>query len=233
MKKRLDQYSGPLSPAQIAAGMNAARENASRLLKDAKLLAQSERYASATALAILSIEEAGKDGFLRELSYANDPKAIKDAWRRYRSHTSKNAIWMALDLAMKGARTLDDFIPVFDDTADHPYVLDQLKQVAIYTDCLGKANWSTPERVIAKDSALAMIANAEIFASRKAVRSEEIELWIEYMGPAMRRPLSVARMKKAFQSWYHAASERGFLDPNNQIMKSFVFGVSRNPDKTI
>jgi hypothetical protein len=59
--------------------------------------------------------------------------------------------------------------------------LDQLKQVAIYTDCLGKANWSTPERVISKDLALAMIANAEIFASRKAVTSEEIELWIEYM----------------------------------------------------
>ena len=139
MKKGLDQYRGSLSPAQIAAGMNAARENASRLLNDAKLLAQSERYASATALAILSIEEIGKDGFLRELSYANDPKAIKNAWRRYRSHTSKNAIWVAPDLAMKGARTLDDFIPAFDDSADHRYVLDQLKQVAIYTDCLGKA----------------------------------------------------------------------------------------------
>lgn len=124
MKKGLDQYRGSLSPAQIAAGMNAARENASRLLNDAKLLAQSERYASATALAILSVEEVGKDGFLRELSYANDPKAIKNAWRRYRSHTSKNAIWVAPDLAMKG---------------------------------------------------------------------------IEYMGPAMRRPLSVVRMKNAFQ----------------------------------
>jgi hypothetical protein len=56
MKKGLDQYRGSLSPAQIAAGMNAARENASRLLNDAKLLAQSERFASAAALAILSIE---------------------------------------------------------------------------------------------------------------------------------------------------------------------------------
>ena len=230
MKKRLDQYGGALTPAQIAAGMNAARENASRLLKDAKLLAESERYPSATALAILSIEEAGKDAILRELSYATDPKAIKEAWRRYRSHTSKNATWAAPDLVMKGARTLDDFSPLFADTADHPYVLDQLKQVAMYTDCLGKANWSKPERVIGKDLALAIIANAEIFASRKTVTSEEIELWIEYMGPVMRRPVSAPWIKKAFQNWYHAAAERGFLDPNDQIMKVFVFGTSANRD---
>ena len=78
MKRRLNQYCGPLSPSQIAAGINAARANAMRLLEDAKLLAGSGRYASATALAILSIEEGGKDGILRELSYARNPKAIMD-----------------------------------------------------------------------------------------------------------------------------------------------------------
>lgn len=224
MKKRLDQYSGPLSPAQIAAGMNAARQNASRLLRDAKLLADSGRYPSATAMAILAIEEAGKDAILRELSYAKDPKAIKEAWRRYRSHTSKNAYWVAPDLVRKGARTLEDFGQAFDETAEHPYVLDQLKQVAIYTDCLGKAHWSDPEQVVSKDLAQAILRTAEIFAKRKPASTEEIELWIEYMGPMLRRPTSAAWIKKAFQNWYHAAVEQGFLDPNDETMKSFVFG---------
>ena len=206
--------------------MNAARDNASRLLDDAKLLADSGRYASATALAILSIEEAGKDAILRELSYATDPSAIKDAWRRYRSHTSKNVTWVAPDLAMKGARTLDDFAHVFDDASDHPYVLDQLKQVAMYTDCLGKANWSKPDRVIGKDLALIILRTAGIFASRKTVTSEEIELWIHYMGPVLRQGVSVMWIKKAFQTWYHAAAEKGFLDPDDQLMKTFVFGDS-------
>ena len=224
MKKRLDQYSAGLTPVQIAAGMNAARENASRLLRDSKLLAESERYPSATALAILSIEEAGKDAILRELSYVTDPKAIKEAWRRYRSHTSKNVAWGAPDLVMKGARVLDDFAPLFADTAEHPFILDQLKQIAMYTDCLGNANWSKPQQVIGKDLALAIIANAEIFASRKTIMAEEIELWIEYMGPVMRDPVSERWIKKAFQNWYHAAVERGFIDPNDQAMKLLVFG---------
>ena len=48
-------------------------ENARRLLSDAELLFENERYRSATALAILSMEEAGKacvirwreEGFIR------------------------------------------------------------------------------------------------------------------------------------------------------------------------
>ena len=50
------------------------------------------------------------------------------------------------------------------------------------------------------------------------------ELWIEYMGPVLRHPSSAAWIKKAFQIWYHAAVERGFLDPNDETMKSFVLG---------
>lgn len=58
--KNLNQYRGPLSSTEIAAGMNAARENTNRLAKDAKLLFEQERYPSALALAILAIEETGK-----------------------------------------------------------------------------------------------------------------------------------------------------------------------------
>jgi AbiV family abortive infection protein len=231
MNKRLNQYSGALTPSQIADGMNAARNNASRLLKDAKLLAEHERFPSAAALAILSIEESGKDAILRELSYATDPKAIKEAWRRYRSHTSKNVTWAAPELVAKGARDIEDFQDLFSDAAEHPFVLDQLKQIAIYSDCLGSAHWSKPESVISKDLALGMVANAELFASRRTTTAEEIELWVEYMGPVLRDPKSEQWIKKAFQNWYSAATKRGFIDANDPIMKRFVFGSSEEPKR--
>ena len=57
-KKAIERYEGKLSAAQIAAGMNAARRNATRLLGDAKLLMEAKRFPAACSLAILSIEES-------------------------------------------------------------------------------------------------------------------------------------------------------------------------------
>ena len=43
--------------------------------------------------------------------------------------------------------------PLFDETSDHPFVLDNLKQLGFYTDCLGKATWALPWKVIDEDLA--------------------------------------------------------------------------------
>ena len=61
----LAEYSGKLSPKQIADGMNAANANAKRLMNDAKILLEKGSIPSAAALAILSIEETGKLSLLR------------------------------------------------------------------------------------------------------------------------------------------------------------------------
>ena len=45
-----------------------------------------------------------------------------------------------LKMFSKGARRADEFGSLFEPAAEHPYILDQLKQVSIYTDCLGKAH---------------------------------------------------------------------------------------------
>ena len=59
------QYRGRLTNRQIAEGMTAAAANARRLLSDAVLLLEAERWPTAAALAILAIEEAGKQAILR------------------------------------------------------------------------------------------------------------------------------------------------------------------------
>jgi AbiV family abortive infection protein len=164
IKKQLDKYKGELSPEQIAEGMNAASDNAARLIEDANLLLERGRFPSAASLAILAIEEAGKVPILRGLALSKDDKEIASHWREYRSHTKKNVLWLLPQLVARGARRLDDFRPLFDEDSDHPFILDQVKQISFYTDCLGDAHWSIPHDVIDESLAMMLLQIARIFS---------------------------------------------------------------------
>jgi AbiV family abortive infection protein len=181
--KKLDQYTGTLEAAQVAAGMNAALRNARRLADDATLLLHNKRHCSATALAILSIEESGKLSILRMLAAADSADQAKRTWREYRSHTKKNAMRAFLDLFMDGARRLDQFAPLFDPEAEHPHLIDQVKQLAVYSDCLGDGHWSEPDDVIDESLARGMVLTAWLLSKDKEVSSLEIELWVKHVGP--------------------------------------------------
>lgn len=122
VKKKLDSYKGRLTAAQIAEGMNAALKNCNRLADDAAMLLEARRYPSAMALAILAIEEAGKISILRRLAVAMSEGECADAWKEYRSHTSKSAMWVFPSLVAAGARNLEDFRPLFCPDGEHPYL---------------------------------------------------------------------------------------------------------------
>ncbi len=49
VKRKLDSYKGKLTPQQIADGMNAALENAKRLVEDAKTLLNAGRFPTAAS----------------------------------------------------------------------------------------------------------------------------------------------------------------------------------------
>jgi AbiV family abortive infection protein len=136
-RTKLNQYQGRLTPPQIAEGIIAATRNARRLADDAVLLLNNCRFASAASLAILYIEESGKTSILRQLSVAKSGLELSKCWRDYRSHIRKNALGSLFDLFARGARKLDEFRDLFSGNAEHPYLLDQLKQIGFYTDCLG------------------------------------------------------------------------------------------------
>ena len=187
MKKKLDAYRKRLDSAQIATGMNAAAKNACRLAEDAAALLDLRRFTSAASLAILAIEEAGKISVLRGLSVARTDDEVAEGWKDYRTHTRKNVTWLLPTLAAAGAQKLDDFRPLFSDDSDHPYVLDQLKQIAFYTDCLGGAHWSIPEEVIDESLARLLVDTAKIFAHSDEFSEQEILLWIEHLGPVLRQ----------------------------------------------
>jgi len=220
VKTKLDSYKGKLSAEQVAAGINAAKKNAKRLSEDAALLFEAGRFPSAASLAILSIEESGKVSILRSLALAKTSEDVRDTWRDYRSHTKKNASWLLPQLAGQGARKLDDFKALFDESSDHPYVLDQLKQIAFYTDCLGRAHWSMPQEVIDESLAKMLTQVASILAIDKHVTKTEIELWIKHIGPVWKRAPSW--MNHALCNWYREMQDAGLAPPGENEMEKFI-----------
>jgi AbiV family abortive infection protein len=225
VKKKLDQYKGRLSAEQIAEGMNAASSNAARLVEDAGLLLERERFPSAAALAILAIEEAGKLPILRRMSVIqDDAKALEVCWRNYRSHTKKNVAWLVPQLYEQGSRTLGDYYPLFDEKSDHPFILDHVKQLGFYTDCLGNANWSTPPDVVDEELAGTLVQIARLLVKHTKVTTAEIELWVKHMKPH-KEPGAVADFdaaKRALRDWYADMQEHGLTAHSTESIEAFL-----------
>jgi AbiV family abortive infection protein len=216
-------YSGRLSPQQAADGMNAAESNAYRLLEDARRLFEAKRFPTAASLAILSIEESGKVSVLREIVLARSDGEAKEAWRGYRSHTKKNVTWILPELVAKGARTLEDLRPLMDSDAEHPYLLDKLKQLGFYTDCARDARWVEPSAVIEESFARTILQVASLFARHRQHTVREVELWVEHMHPVWKG--EVAWMKTALSKWYQAMRSEGLEVEGEETSESFIWGA--------
>lgn len=220
MKKKLDAYRGRLSAAQVADGMNAAAANARRLWQDAERLIADGRFPTAASLAALAIEEAGKISILRELALTQTDAEAAEVWKSYRSHTRKNVTWLLPQLAAAGARTLDEFRSLFDETAEHPFLLDQLKQLGFYTDCLGNANWALPWTAIDEGLARQLLVTAKILAGKDNHTEREVALWVEHIGPVWKK--DPAWMKQALVNWYAAMQAQGLAADGPNEMESFI-----------
>jgi AbiV family abortive infection protein len=221
-KSRLQPYAGPLTPAQITEGIAAAQANAARLLDDATLLLDAGRLPSATGLAILSMEERGKVIILKRLALVNEPADVKAAWREYRNHRAKNAGWIIPQLVRQGARTMQDMAAGVDPDAEHTGLLDALKQVSFYTDCLANRHWSIPDEVIDEGLAHAMVASAKMMWSARAITLREVELWGQIVGPHWNQP----GMMNAVTQWQKAMKAEGLSHTTPDELEAFMRGKS-------
>ena len=110
--------------------------------------------------------------------------------------------------------------PMFSDDAEHPQLLDQVKQISFYTDCLGNAYWSEPTEVIEEPLAQIIVQIADIFARDKAISAQEIELWIKHIGPVwMGNP---NWMRKAVENWYSEMQQVGLKPAGPNEMEDFI-----------
>jgi AbiV family abortive infection protein len=199
--------------------MNAATANARRLAQDARALFSNERFPSAASLAALSIEESGKVVILRRFLTAG-PDDIKSLWKEYRSHTKKNINWILPQLAAQGARRLEDFRLIVDDSSDHPRVLDATKQIGFYTDCFNQAHWSVPAEVIDRELAKGLVTAAEVLAPERVVAVLELELWAKHMKPVWNK--KVEWMQQALVNWYSDMQAAGLAPAGMNVMSAFI-----------
>jgi AbiV family abortive infection protein len=187
---RLNQYRSFLTADEVAAGITCAAANARRLAEDAQMLFDAERYPSAIALAVLSLEEAGKQSILREMSTATTQEQILGLWKRYRRHTAKHSLTLMPERVAKGATRAVDFRDCVGDSAqDEKAAYDALKQLGLYTDCLGNGHWSVPTEVIDRNISGMLVRIAMTTSARERQATQrEIELWVTHMQTGITRP---------------------------------------------
>lgn len=217
---RLPQHRNQLTQAQVAEGMTRALQNAERLAEDAEMLLKAGRVPSAVALAALSIEESGKVPILRQMATACGEKEWTELWKAYRSHTKKNTLWIFGDLVQNGARTLDELRPLVDPDSDHPDIMDQLKQLSIYTDCFKNAKWSSPSEVDLHATAPYLVKLAQILGRPKNVTVDEIQLWQKYLLPVKDAPM--ATQKEAVAAWFHEMKLLGLSEALPEEVEAFL-----------
>jgi AbiV family abortive infection protein len=169
-----------------------------------------ESFPTAAALAILSIEESGKTAVLRGIASVTSELDIKQAWQEYRKHTAKNVMWQMFDFVARGARRLDEFRPIFAATNDAPYVLEMVKQIALYTDCLGQRHWSEPVNAVEPHLARVLVEIADLLAQERPVRVAEIEAWRRHIQPVW--DTSMAAMSAAIIRWHDEMVQLGLAE---------------------
>ncbi|TPP06642.1 AbiV family abortive infection protein [Rhizobium glycinendophyticum] len=221
MESNLTQYKGPLTPAQASEGISLARANAARLIADAQLLVENNRYASATALAILAIEELGKVQAIKIIVRQSDAKKLKEAWRDYRNHRAKNVQWILPKLAAEGARTFTEVRSAADPGGDHTAMLDNVKQLSFYTDSYGSAGrWSEPSEAIDPKLAISILATAQILNRQTQTTERELELWTTVVGPHYGKPTMI----EALLDFQKQVFNEGLSATSAEEMESFITG---------
>ena len=216
--KKLPRYAGPLNVEEVSTGIKAAQKNAIRLLEDAKLLFEHARFPSATALAILAIEERGKVNILKRLAVLEEEAHLREAWRAYRNHRAKNAGWIIESIVASGARTMMEMKEAVNPDGEHAALLDNLKQIAFYSDCLGQRNWSEPENVIDKECARSTITSAERMWNAREVTRRELELWVSMVRPHYMKPGMIA----AVTAYQEAMYQEGLSDTRGAQLLAFI-----------
>ena len=226
MNLPLKDFVGTLTASQVLDGISACQANANRLVADAETLASVGSFASAAALAILAIEELGKVTLLRRLALVSDPKELRAVWSDFRNHRAKNAGWVIPDLVRQGGRSLLEFGAALDRKSDHSAQLNAVKQMNIYTDCIGEdGDWLSPSDEVARELAAAMIDRAHNTWGRKEVTLRDIELWMELLTPHYGKPT----MREAYLTYQRAMNAEGLSKMPEQDMRAFLYGETGWP----
>ena len=177
--------------------------------------------ASASALAILAIEELGKVQVIKSIALENESAGLKKAWKDYRSHRAKNVQWIIPKLAAEGVRTLMQLRAAGYSNGEHTALLDTVKQLAFYTDCFNVSpRWSEPINAVDPKFAEAILSTAQFLNHENETTVRELELWSTIVGPHNDKPTMVDALLR-FQSQIYA---EGLSPTSPAAIEAFVRG---------
>jgi AbiV family abortive infection protein len=160
-----------LSPSEMGSGIAVANRNARRLLGDAILLYESGRYPSATALAILAMEESAKWWTLLQAAVAHDAKAIRDVWRAYRTHEPK--LDRAISVVVAAYEKSGGLGPTAS-TIDIARVTQTTKERCVYSDFVIGRRWIEPSAACGPTECKNHLSVALIMATRYRVTGRKL-----------------------------------------------------------
>jgi hypothetical protein len=159
-------FSGALSVANATKATQLLQTNAARLVKDAKLLLQAGRHASAAMLAAMALEEMARVFFPLELVTIDRDGRREDCWKRFRGprHEFPWAVFHPKpDLG--GEANLND-------------MLSFINTLGRRTDCIEPGIWLDPAEMISPELADAVVGTAERFCNNP-IGSRSMEIWVE------------------------------------------------------
>ena len=214
MLDKFAPYKGKINSAEAALGMRHAASNGARLLEDAQSLFAAGRFPSATALAILAIEEFGKIGQIRSIFISDNAAALKSSWRAFRSHTAKNVLWTASNMDWSRSEFLGNVFALSSPASAHPALGDLIKQLSFYVDLLANGQWSVPAEVIDAAMAERFIASAQYL---QRVSSPECEEELDIFAGVVKRYVEhTLESAEAMQAdYYQRLQEAGLRPPGH------------------
>lgn len=182
-KSRAKPYRNRLTYGQIAKGISATKQNAIRLLEDARTLYKDNRYPTACSLSVLVVEEVAKLPILRRMALASKQEEWRRCWKDFSSHLDKAAHWI-IPFLVNEAKSVEEFTNSFHREVNGE-LLNSLKQFGFYLGCYGNAHWAEPHLVIEKENASPIIHSAEVlvFGSQSSLfdTEEAIAAWADHM----------------------------------------------------
>jgi AbiV family abortive infection protein len=185
-----DLFTGALSPADAIAGVRLLQANAMRLVEDAKILLQAERYPSAAMVAVMALDEMSRIFHPLTIAAISGPGRLAEGWKAFRSNR-RDFPWSAFH--REGDR--HDMRPMTD--AELGQMLSLIRRLGRETDCVGPGRWIDPEGLISRDLAAAVVGTAELFC-RNRTGARSMELWIEATG-ALPQNASVMEILKTYR----------------------------------
>jgi hypothetical protein len=183
----------PLTAEDAESGIEAVKENASRLARDARILLHARRFASAGLLAAMALVEFSRISALLALPSARGEQKTRQAWDRFHD-AMPNFPW---SLCHQGKPALSD-----DETSQ---MIALIGAIGERVDYIEPGAWTQPGKLVGRPLAAALVEIAETLC-RTQIDAGPLRVWMEVVDAC---PEDTDE-KEIFRRFRHELQCRGF-----------------------